>query len=230
MKRIVIAIDGFAGCGKSTTARQVAKRLGYTFIDSGAMYRAFTLHLLRLRIAPADLPAVLRELDRVLIECRYDAEKQVNNTLLNGENVTETLRLPEVNELVSEVSAIPQVRHKMVALQQALGREGGVVMDGRDIGTVVFPNAELKIYMSASMEARVLRRTLEYQLKGKPYSPDEIEENLRHRDELDTTRKEGPLRKADDALSLDTSYMTIDEQVDAVTRLAEERIGVKVNG
>lgn len=224
----MIAIDGYAGCGKSTTARRVARELNYTFIDSGAMYRAFTLLLIRRQVDPSERAEVLGLLETAHIRCQYDPATQVNNTYLNGENVTDTLRIPQINDLVSEVAAIAEVRHALVAAQQQLGAQGGVVMDGRDIGTVVFPHAELKVFMKASMDARVVRRKLEYAQKGGDYPAEEIEANLRHRDELDTTRKEGPLRKARDARELDTSYLTIEEQVDVVLHWALEKMLIPV--
>ncbi|MBX3101539.1 MAG: (d)CMP kinase [Bacteroidetes bacterium] len=224
MKPIVIAIDGYAGCGKSTTAKLVARTLGYRFIDSGAMYRAFTLYVQRKGIDLADAAGIRQGLQEVNISFQFDPVTQQNQVLLNGENVTETIRSQQVNEQVSEVAALAAVRRAMVAQQQQLGAEGAVVMDGRDIGTVVFPDAELKVFMSAGMPARVMRRKLEYAAKGKELSEDEIEQNLVHRDTLDTSRKEGPLRKAKDALSLDTSYLTIEDQVAVVLKWAHERM------
>jgi len=224
VKPIVIAIDGYAGCGKSTTAKLLARELGYRFIDSGAMYRAFTLYLQRKGIAFSDASAVRQGLNEVSITFAFDLATLQNQVLLNGENVTETIRSPQVNAQVSEVSAIPFVRHAMVAQQQQLGADGAVVMDGRDIGTVVFPQAELKVFMSASMPARVMRRKLEYAAKGKDMNEDEIEQNLIHRDHLDSHRSEGPLRKAKDARTLDTSFLSIEDQVALVLQWAQERM------
>lgn len=217
MKKIVIAIDGYSGTGKSTTAKRVAEALDYIFVDTGAMYRAVTLYLLRNGInVEQETPELLEALDKIQLSFVYDPATKRSNIHLNGENVEGEIRSMEVSRWVSEVAAIPVVRRAMVKQQQAMGKEPGVVLDGRDIGTVVFPDADLKIFMTASLEKRIQRRKLQMKLKGVELSMDEIKENLQHRDHIDSTRSDSPLRRADDALVLDTTLMTIDQQVSFV--------------
>ena len=215
-KKIVIALDGFSSCGKSTTARHVAAVLHYAFVDSGAMYRAVALYFHRNDISLLDLNQVANALKEIEITFVFNPIKQSSDTYLNGENVENEIRMMFISDMVSQVSALPIVRHAMVALQQKMGEKKGIVMDGRDIGTVVFPNAELKIFMTAEPHIRAQRRKLELLQKGEDLPLEEIVENLRKRDEIDSNRSEGPLKRADDAIDLDTSFKSMDEQVEFV--------------
>ena len=215
-KKIVIALDGFSSCGKSTTARHVAAVLHYAFVDSGAMYRAVALYFHRNDISLLDLNQVANALKEIEITFVFNPAKQSSDTYLNGENVENEIRMMFISDMVSQVSALPIVRHAMVALQQKMGEKKGIVMDGRDIGTVVFPNAELKIFMTAEPHIRAQRRKLELLQKGEDLPLEEIVENLRKRDEIDSNRSEGPLKRADDAIDLDTSFRSMDEQVEFV--------------
>lgn len=217
MKKIVIAIDGYSGTGKSTTAKRVAEALDYIFVDTGAMYRAVTLFLLRNGIeVERETPELLDVLNDIQLRFVYDPENKRSDMHLNNENVEGEIRSMEVSRWVSEVATIPVIRRAMVKQQQEMGKEPGVVLDGRDIGTVVFPNAELKIFMTASLDKRIQRRQLQMKLKGVELGRDEIKQNLEHRDHVDSTRSDSPLRRADDALVLDTTLMTIDQQVSFV--------------
>jgi cytidylate kinase len=220
MKKIIIAIDGYSACGKSTTAKAVASKLGYVYIDTGAMYRATTLYFHEHYINLTDPKAVSKALGNINIHLIYNPKTDKSETYLNGLNVEDEIRKMYISEKVSEVSALPEVRKSMVALQKKMGKKRGVVMDGRDIGTEVFPDAELKIFMVADMLVRAHRRQLELFERNQIVSLDEIIENIRKRDHIDTTRKEGPLRKAKDAILLDTTHMTIEEQVDFIVNLA----------
>lgn len=224
MKDIVIAIDGYSGCGKSTTAKSVAEALHYTYLDSGAMYRAVTCYFIKNNINPADPQAIQSALANILIEFRYNEDTKTNETYLNGINVERDIRKMEVSKQVSQVSAIPSVRSAMVAQQRKLGANKRVVMDGRDIGTHVFPDAELKIFMTADLLTRAQRRKEELKEKGQDVSLEEIIRNLSERDHIDTTRKENPLLKADTAIEIDTTHITVEEQVEKVVRLAREII------
>ena len=227
MKKIVIAIDGYSSGGKSTFAKAIASRLGYIFIDTGAMYRAVTLFALRsgmIRNGEVDRKALVEALGRIRIGFRYNPEKGKSDIYLDGENVEDELRGMEVSTWVSHVSSIAEVRALLVHLQQQMGKDKGIVMDGRDIGTVVFPDAELKIFMTASPHVRALRRYKELSGKGENVSLEEIERNIEERDRLDETRKESPLRRAKDAVLLDNSEMTVDGQMEWVMKLIEERI------
>ena len=215
-KKIVIALDGFSSCGKSTTARHVAAVLHYAFVDSGAMYRAVALYFHRNEISLLDLNQVANALKEIEITFVFNPAKQSSDTYLNGENVENEIRMMFISDMVSQVSALPIVRHAMVALQQKMGEKKGIVMDGRDIGTVVFPNAELKIFMTAEPHIRAQRRKLELLQKGEDLPLEEIVENLRKRDEIDSNRSEGPLKRAVDAIDLDTSFRSMDEQVEFV--------------
>jgi cytidylate kinase len=215
-KKIVIALDGFSSCGKSTTARHVAAVLHYAFVDSGAMYRAVALYFHRNNISLSDLNQVADALKEIEITFVFNPVKQSSDTYLNGENVESEIRMMFISDMVSQVSALPIVRHAMVALQQKMGEKKGIVMDGRDIGTVVFPKAELKIFMTAEPHIRAQRRKLELLQKGEDLPLEEIVENLRKRDEIDSNRSEGPLKRADDAIDLDTSFKSMDEQVEFV--------------
>ena len=215
-KKIVIALDGFSSCGKSTTARHVAAVLHYAFVDSGAMYRAVALYFHRNDISLLDLNQVANALKEIEITFVFNPAKQSSDTYLNGENVENEIRMMFISDMVSQVSALPIVRHAMVALQQKMGEKKGIVMDGRDIGTVVFPKAELKIFMTAEPHIRAQRRKLELLQKGEDLPLEEIVENLRKRDEIDSNRSEGPLKRAADAIDLDTSFRSMDEQVEFV--------------
>lgn len=216
MKKIIIAVDGYSSGGKSTFAKAVAAKLGYIFIDTGAMYRAVTLYAMRRGIA--DDPAVLvAALPDVHIDFRFNPQTGRSDVYLNGENVEAEIRRIDVSNRVSAVSSIPEVRAKLVAMQQEMGRVKGIVMDGRDIGTVVFPDAELKIFMTADPHVRAERRYKELIAKGERVSMEEIEKNIRERDRQDETREVSPLSRAEDAVVLDNSRMTVEEQMDWIT-------------
>jgi cytidylate kinase len=222
-RKIVIAIDGYSACGKSSTAKLVANILGYRYIDTGAMYRAVTLYFMEHHVALTNPKEVARSLQQINISFIVNS-KNVTETFLNGLNVEKAIRSMRVSERVSEVSAIKDVRTAMVEQQRKMGKEKGIVMDGRDIGTVVFPHAELKLFMSADLMVRAFRRQKELLEKERMIDLDDVIANIQQRDEIDTTRAESPLRKADDALLIDTTYITLDEQVDEVVRLALTRM------
>lgn len=224
MPRIVIAIDGYSGCGKSTTARQVAKELGYAYIDSGAMYRSVTLYFLENFVSLTDPRAVGRALEQIHITFHYNQHMESNETFLNGLNVEERIREMDISERVSDVSAVKQVRDEMVAQQRRMGKNKGVVMDGRDIGTVVLPAADLKVFMSAKLQVRAERRQKELLERGALVELNEVIENLVKRDQIDTTRKESPLKKAADAIEIDTTHITFAEQVEIIKDLASSKI------
>lgn len=224
MKKIIIAIDGYSACGKSTTAKVAAARLGYSYVDTGAMYRATTLYFHEHYINHTNPKAIARALNDIHISFIFNPKLNKSETYLNGLNVEEEIRKMFISEKVSEVSAIPEVRHCMVALQQKMGKKRGLVMDGRDIGTAVFPDAELKIFMQADLMVRAYRRQQELLELKQVVDIDDILRNLEKRDLIDTTRSEGPLRKAKDAFVLDTTYMTVDEQVETVINLATGKI------
>ena len=226
-KRIVIAIDGHSSCGKSTVAKELAHKLGYIYIDSGAMYRVVTLYALRHGLIKNQVPDVERliaELKNIRITFKWDEETGRNTTFLNGENVEEEIRQLVVSENVSPVSTIAEVRAEMVKQQCENGKNKGIVMDGRDIGTVVFPEAELKIFMTASPEIRAQRRFDELKGKGLTVDFDEILKNVKERDLMDSTREVSPLRKAEDAVVLDNSYLTREEQLEWAVKMVNERI------
>ncbi len=215
-KRITIAIDGHSSCGKSTMAKDLARKIGYIYIDSGAMYRCCTLFAMREGlIAPdgtIDEASFQNRMSEIQVAFKLNAESGRPDTYLNGQCVEQEIRTMEVSSHVSPVAALPFVRAAMTAQQQAMGKEGGIVMDGRDIGTAVFPDAEMKIFVTASDEIRAQRRFDELKAKGQEANFDEVLANLRERDRIDSTRSVAPLRKADDALVLDNSHMTIKEQ------------------
>ncbi|MBD1429445.1 MULTISPECIES: (d)CMP kinase [Sphingobacterium] len=213
-ENFIIAIDGFSSCGKSTVAKAIAKKLNFVFVDSGAMYRAVTLYFLRNRIDFNDTEAINKALENIHIDFIPNTEK--TQILLNGEDISDEIRQMEVSEKVSEVSAIKEVRHAMVAQQQKLGARRDIVMDGRDIGTTVFPDADLKIFMTADPLVRANRRFAELTAKGETVTLEEIIENLAHRDHIDSTREESPLRQAEDAIVLDNSNLTQEAQLDFV--------------
>ena len=216
VKKIVIAIDGFSSCGKSTFAKAIAARLGYIFIDTGAMYRAITLCAIKqgaVSEQSVDEAAVVAMLDGIDISFKFNEQRGASDVYVNGECVESAIRTIEVSNCVSRISSIREVREKLVALQQQMGRSRGVVMDGRDIGTVVFPDAELKIFMTADPKVRAERRYAELTAKGDKVTMEEILENVISRDEADMTRAISPLRQADDAVVLDNSYMKVEEQM-----------------
>ena len=213
--RIIIAIDGFSSSGKSSMAKQLAKTIGYAYVDSGAMYRAVTLYAMRKGISTPDSldeKALIDELSNIAISFRVDDATGRSRTVLNGEDVEDLIRTIEVSNQVSPVSAVAEVRRDLVKKQQAFGVEKGIVMDGRDIGTTVFPDAEMKVFVDASPEVRAKRRHLELQQKGQDVAYEDVYKNVCERDHIDSTRQESPLRKADDAYVLDNDNMTIEEQ------------------
>ncbi len=216
MQKIVIAIDGYSSCGKSTTAKAVAAELGYAYIDTGAMYRGVTLYLLEHNIAFSDLSRVEEALHDMQITFRRNRQTGRNELCLDGQIREDEIRQMRISNSVSEVSGIPAVRHALVRQQQRMGRHRGIVMDGRDIGTTVFPDAEVKVFMTADVLTRALRRQEELATKNEHVPVEAIVENLQKRDHLDSTRSESPLRRAPDAVLLDTTHMMIDEQVDFV--------------
>ena len=225
-KKITIAVDGFSSCGKSTLAKQLAAKLGYVYIDSGAMYRAVTLYALRNNMIvdeELDTKKLIASLDDVKIHFELNANGEPQ-TFLNGTNVEREIRKIYVSQWVSPVAAVPEVRHVMVAQQQKMGEAKGVVMDGSDIGTTVFPNAELKIFVTAEVDVRAQRRYDEMLSKGEPADMNEVKQNLQERDRIDQSRAESPLRKADDAVVLDNSHITREEQLQVAYDWAMERI------
>lgn len=224
MGKIVIAIDGFSGCGKSSTAKAVAKSLGFTYIDSGAMYRAATLHFLNHYLSPSNPHDVEKGLRSLEISFQINPETGKQETYLNGLNVEDEIRSMRVSERVSEIATIKEIRKELVAQQQRLGKKKGVVMDGRDIGSVVFPDAELKVFMTADLETRAKRRQEELLAKGEMVDLEEIKTNLAERDRIDSSRAESPLIKMPDAVEIDTSNLTFDGQVAQIVQLAEEVI------
>ena len=228
MKKITIAIDGHSSCGKSTMAKELARRVGYIYVDTGAMYRSVTLYALRNNLFREDGSIKTEELEAQLpdihISFELNAETGRPDTYLNGECVEQTIRSLEVSNHVSPIAALGFVREAMVAQQQQMGQGGGVVMDGRDIGTVVFPHAELKVFVTASAEVRAQRRYDELQQKGMPADYADILKNVQERDYIDSHREVSPLRQADDALLLDNSHMTIPEQNEWLMARFNERV------
>ncbi|MEY4659730.1 MAG: (d)CMP kinase [Crocinitomicaceae bacterium] len=215
--RITIAIDGFSACGKSTLAKDLAKRLGYIFIDSGAMYRAAALYCLNhdlIQNGALDIDALNGKIDQ--IDIHFETTEQDSRIFLNGKDVSAEIREPKVAEIVSIVAAFKPIREKLVEAQQKMGLKGGIVMDGRDIGSVVFPNAELKLFVTADPEIRVQRRLAEMKAKNIPMNAEEVRKNLAERDHLDSTRSESPLIQVSDALVLDNSHMSKEEQLNWV--------------
>lgn len=228
MKKITIAIDGFSSCGKSTMAKDLAREIGYIYIDSGAMYRAVTLYCIENGLAEngeIDKEKLKASMNQINISFQLNAETGRPDTYLNGVNVESKIRTMEVSSLVSPVATLDFVREAMVAQQQAMGKEKGIVMDGRDIGTTVFPDAELKIFVTASAEVRAQRRYDELKAKGQEASYEEILANVKERDFIDQNREVSPLRKADDAILLDNSNLTIAEQKGWLMKQFEFTIG-----
>lgn len=224
MSKIIVAIDGYSSCGKSSTAKLVAKQLNYPYIDTGAMYRAVTLYFIQNHISLTNPKEVETALKQINITFRVHAVTAKNETYLNGINVEEEIRKMYVSQKVSDVSALAIVRHELVAIQKRMGKTKGIVMDGRDIGTVVFPQAELKIFMTADPLVRAQRRQQELISNGELVNLDEIIQNLQDRDRIDTTRAESPLKQAEDAVYLDNTHLTLEEQVDVVVQLADQKI------
>jgi len=224
MQDIIIAIDGYSACGKSSTAKALARALGYLYLDSGAMYRAVTLYFIRSKTDLQNKSAVLKALDKINISFHRNKDTHENETYLNGENVEFEIRKMEVAERVSDISAIPEVRVKMVEQQRKMGSQKRVVMDGRDIGTNVFPDAELKLFMTADLKVRALRRKQELVEKDTEASLEDILANLASRDRIDTQRKENPLIKAADAIEIDTTHLNFAEQVEQAITLAKKAV------
>jgi cytidylate kinase len=224
MKKIIITIDGWSSCGKSTLAKQLANELNYVYVDSGAMYRAITLYFLRNHVDWTHTEDVIKALENISLEFVYNPQSRSTEMYLNGENVEYVIRDLVVAEKVSEVAAIKEVRSYAVAQQQKMGRNRGIVMDGRDIGTVVFPNAELKIFMTADNAVRVERRFQELFEKNPNVTIEEVKNNLELRDYIDSHRDASPLRKADDAIVLDNTHITEKEQFNLALKWAQEQI------
>lgn len=226
-KKITIAIDGFSSCGKSTMAKDLAKEIGYIYVDTGAMYRSVTLYAMHHGMFGADnsidTAALEKAMPQIKISFRLNAETGRPDTYLNGQIVEKDIRTMEVSSRVSMIAALPFVRKALVEQQQAMGKEKGIVMDGRDIGTVVFPDAELKVFVTASAEVRAQRRFNELKAKGMPADLQNILKNVQERDYIDSHREVSPLRKADDAVELDNSNMTIAEQKQWLRNIFEER-------
>jgi len=223
-KKIIIAIDGWSSCGKSTLAKELAKELGYLYVDSGAMYRAITLYFLRNHIDWTDKSEVKKALKEISLEFIYNEKSQQSEMHLNEENVEYVIRDLVVAEKVSDVAAIKEVRKFAVEQQQMMGKKKGIIMDGRDIGTVVFPKAELKIFLTADNAVRVERRFKELFEKNPNVTIEEIKANLEMRDYIDSNREESPLRKADDAILVDNTNMTAKETIQKVAKLAKQAI------
>jgi cytidylate kinase len=228
-KRLIIAIDGYSSCGKSTFAKSIAKELNYIYIDSGAMYRAVTLFCIRRNFISEgyiNIPAILSELENIHIDFVYNPDLIEYETFLNSGNVEKEIRNMEVTSHVSRISQIPEVRTRMVELQRQIGASRGIVMDGRDIGTVVFPDADIKIFMTASVDIRAKRRYDELKGKGMSVDFEEIKNNIIARDIADENRDISPLRRADDAIILDNSRMTVAEQMSWIKQIIENKINV----
>jgi cytidylate kinase len=223
-KKIVIAIDGFSSCGKSTLAKSLAAKLEYVFIDTGAMYRAIALFFLRNGVSFTNEEEIKEALQKINLRFEYNPSTEKSDMILNGENVEVLIREMQVSSKVSEVAAIGAVRDFAVAQQQAMGVEKGIVMDGRDIGTVVFPDAALKIFVTADPQVRANRRLLELRAKNPAITLQEVAENLQHRDLIDSTREHSPLKKADDALVLDNTNLDRAAQFEIALKWAKERI------
>ncbi len=221
MKTLVIAIDGPAASGKTTTARLLGLKLGLLPIDTGAMYRAITLKVIREGVKPGDIEDIQSILETSRIEQRVEDGKI--RTFLDGEDVTDEIRKPEVSNLVSIISALSIVRRKLVEIQRRLAKMGGVVVEGRDIGTVVLPNADLKVFMTANLEERARRRKKELEERGIQATLDQLIEEIRKRDEIDSHRKDSPLKPAEDAMILDTTNLSIEEQVEAILKEIKRR-------
>lgn len=227
MRKIVVAIDGFSSTGKSTIAKELAKTLNYIYVDTGAMYRAVTYYALTNGLiidGELNKVSLIESLDKIHISFKYNSEKEFSEVYLNGENIEDQIRTLEVSRYVSPVATISEVRKKLVQQQQLMGKEKGIVMDGRDIGTVVFPDAELKIFMTASAETRAKRRFKELLERGHNLSYEEVLENVTTRDKIDSSREDSPLIKAKGAFEIDNSLLTIEEQVETLLKLVDRAI------
>ncbi|MES2379477.1 MAG: (d)CMP kinase [Bacteroidota bacterium] len=224
MKPIVVAIDGYSSCGKSTIAKELSKNLNYKYVDTGAMYRAVTLYFIQNKIDYKDIEEVKKALNDIFITFIIDPNTQIQETFLNGENIENEIRVnPRVAGYVSDVSAISEVRRFLVKQQQQLGKERAVIMDGRDIGTVVFPDAELKLFITADPNVRAQRRFAELAGKGKGTTLEEVLANLEKRDYIDSHRNDSPLMKAEDAIEIDNSHMTHEEQLELILNLVRQK-------
>ena len=227
MKKITIAIDGFSSTGKSTLAKQLAKHLGYVFVDTGAMYRAITWYALQSNYITQNIvnkPLLIENLHAIHLQFQFNEQLGFAEMYLNNQNIEKEIRTIEVSNYVSKIAEISEVRAKLVQQQQAMGINKGIVMDGRDIGTVVFPNAELKIFMTASAETRAQRRFDELSAKGDAVTYEEVLKNVQERDYIDTHREDSPLVIADDAIEIDNSYLSREEQFQLVLELVDEII------
>lgn len=227
MSKITIAIDGFSSTGKSTVAKRLAATLGYVYVDSGAMYRAVTLYAMQNGLIASncfDVKALVSKLDDIHVSFKFNPELGYAEVYLNGKNVEKNIRTLEVSQFVSQIATVSEVREQLVKQQKSLGKDKGVVMDGRDIGTVVFPDAELKLFMTASAEKRAQRRYDELIERGDDVCFDDVLNNVQSRDHIDSTREDSPLIKASDAIEVDNSNMTLDEQFEFILKLSEEKI------
>jgi cytidylate kinase len=228
MKAIVIAIDGYSSCGKSTIAKELSKILNYKYVDTGAMYRAVTLYLIQNHIDFNNIQDVVNSIEKINITFKIDEQTQIQETFLNGENIENEIRVnPRVAGFVSNVSSISEVRRFLVKQQQELGKLRGIIMDGRDIGTVVFPDAELKLFIIADPNVRAQRRFDELKAKGNTTTFEEVLANLTKRDHIDSNRDDSPLMKADDAIEIDNSNINQKEQLELILKLVNEKIGLK---
>lgn len=221
-RKITIAIDGYSSCGKSTLAKDLARRLHYRYIDTGAMYRAVTLHFMRNHVDIYDYEQVVKALDQIHIDFHVNEETRKQETYLNDESVEKAIREPMVSDKVSQVSTIKEVRNFLVLQQKKMGKRKGIVMDGRDIGTVVFPDAELKIFMTSDEDVRVERRYIELKELGIETTMEQVRDNIRKRDYIDTHREESPLKKAEDAIEINNTTLTTEEQLALVCELVAE--------
>ncbi|MCB4797918.1 (d)CMP kinase [Neotamlana laminarinivorans] len=227
MKKITIAIDGFSSTGKSTVAKQLAKHLGYVYVDTGAMYRAVTYYAMQKGLINKEIfntEALISDLPKITISFKFNEDKGFAEVYLNNENIEKQIRTLEVSSFVSQVAAVSQVRKKLVEQQQNMGKDKGVVMDGRDIGTVVFPDAELKLFMTASAETRAQRRYDELIERGDKIEYEAVLKNVQERDYIDSNRKDSPLVKADEAIKFDNSNMTLKEQFEEILKLVNQTI------
>lgn len=225
--KINIAIDGYSSCGKSTLAKLLSQKLEYNYIDTGAMYRSVTLYLVNqgiIKDGKVTLETVIKSLDEIDVTFKFNSEKNQSDTYLNGVNVEDEIRSPEISSLVSGISKIREVRQKLIALQQKIAKDKAIVMDGRDIGTAVLPDAEVKFFVTADLEIRTQRRFDELEAKGYNYSFSKVKQNLLERDHSDTNRKENPLTQAEDAILLDNTELTIDELVGLAHNIVMDKI------
>ena len=219
LKKVIIAIDGPAGSGKSTAAKNIAQNLGFTYLDTGAMYRAITFLALRNGIVE-NVPAIIELVNKISLKLKF--ENNLTRVFIDEEELTDEIRTPEVNSKVSEISTIPEVRAELVKIQKKLGEEGNIVAEGRDVTTVVFPDADVKIYMTASVEERAKRRFKEFQEKKADITLEEVKENIQKRDKIDSSRSASPLKKADDAIEFDNTGLSINDELDMLLNIVKE--------